>query len=316
MPDLNGYPLGVIPSPPDERDYPYPVFGKVLRTADMPETFTLAGIEHTDDQGAVEACVACSLGLAKDWQEGAELGRPVRFSRQFIYSYRPNRYFHQGPGMIPRQALYVLTNYGIPTEDRWTGLAEFGREVWPSDREAVVADAWPFRVATYLRVDPSQIAEIKSAVFTMGPVLYCVPLHSNFAPDGQGVIPLPSGMLNGYHAMSIIGWCGGYWLVQNSWNVGWGQGGRCWMPWNYPALELWQITDAKTVRQRTVEMTVGSKTMLVDGKPIEMDVAPEIVPPGRTMLPVRFVAEGLGAEVEWYEAEKRVRLTRKEHPWP
>lgn len=59
---------------------------------------------------------------------------------------------------------------------------------------------------------------------------------------------------------------------------------------------------------RVVQMTIGSKTMLINGAAVTMDVAPEIVAPGRTMLPVRFVAQGLGATVGWDAATKTVTL--------
>jgi hypothetical protein len=320
MPDDNGdlapggYPLGLIPSPPDERDYRYAAYAPVFATGQLPEEFTLPGIASVDDQGAAQACVACFLGLAKDWQEAQEIGWPVRFSRQFIYSNR-NESDHQGPGMVPRMALGRLRNYGVPTEDAWPGLLEYGEETWP-DKDALLAAALPHRVATYVRIEQSFIPEVKSAVYTLGPVMYCVPVHANFAPDSEGRMPLPAGNLRGYHAMGIVGWRHGAWLAQNSWGSEWGLGGRCWIPWNYPALEVWAITDAETVRERRVDLTIGSKTMYVNGRPVEMDVAPEIIPPGRTMLPVRFVAEGLGCEVEWLEAERKVRLTRREYPWP
>lgn len=45
-------------------------------------------------------------------------------------------------------------------------------------------------------------------------------------------------------------------------------------------------------------LTVGEKTASVNGAPVENDVAPQIVN-GRTMLPVRFLAERLGAQVCW-----------------
>lgn len=51
-----------------------------------------------------------------------------------------------------------------------------------------------------------------------------------------------------------------------------------------------------------VEMWVGNKNYLVDGQSKNMDITPLLmsVPGGhRTLVPVRFVAEGLGAEVEW-----------------
>jgi len=40
--------------------------------------------------------------------------------------------------------------------------------------------------------------------------------------------------------------------------------------------------------------------------PKPIDVAPMLVDPGRTMLPARFVAEGLGYQVEWDEATQTV----------
>ncbi len=46
----------------------------------------------------------------------------------------------------------------------------------------------------------------------------------------------------------------------------------------------------------TVELTIGSRDYAVDGQPKKMDVAP-FVQSGRTWVPARFVAEGLGATV-------------------
>ena len=54
---------------------------------------------------------------------------------------------------------------------------------------------------------------------------------------------------------------------------------------------------------RALIMTIDSKIASAFGKTVENDVAPIIVK-DRTMLPARFVAENLGAKVEW-NAEKR-----------
>ncbi|MDP2872699.1 MAG: stalk domain-containing protein [Bacillota bacterium] len=307
--------LGVIPSPPDERDYPYLAYGELLRAEQLPERYTVTGIEQIDNQGKVEACVACSLGLVKDWQEGLEFGRPVRFSRQFIYSHRPEPAAHRGPGMIPRQALAGLRRYGAPPESMWPGLAEVGREQWPPDKEKLLHEAWPYRVATYVRVDPSFIREIKSAVFSLGPVLYCVPLHVNFRPGPDGRILMPKGAIEGYHAMAIVGWRSGYWLVQNSWGPDWGQSGRCWIPWEFPALELWTITDAETRRTRTAVLTVGSRTATVDGQTVTMEGAP-LMREGETYAPVRSLAAALGAELRVDVRQRTFSLTLDVGPRP
>lgn len=50
--------------------------------------------------------------------------------------------------------------------------------------------------------------------------------------------------------------------------------------------------------------------LIVDGKPIAMDVEPVIID-GRVMVPARYVAEALGAKVEWDGANQAVVITSK-----
>ncbi len=53
----------------------------------------------------------------------------------------------------------------------------------------------------------------------------------------------------------------------------------------------------------TVVLTVGSTTATVNGEEMTLDAAP-FLEEGRTMVPVRFVAQGLGGYVEWNEPLK------------
>lgn len=62
---------------------------------------------------------------------------------------------------------------------------------------------------------------------------------------------------------------------------------------------------------RIVKLAIGSTTMYMNGVAFTMDVAPEIVDPGRTMLPVRWVAQALGADVQWDEATQTVTVELK-----
>lgn len=57
-------------------------------------------------------------------------------------------------------------------------------------------------------------------------------------------------------------------------------------------------------------LTIGKKSALVFGKTKENDVAPKIVN-NRTMLPARFVAENLGANVSWDDERKLVTINGK-----
>ncbi|MBT9175087.1 MAG: hypothetical protein DDT22_00761 [candidate division WS2 bacterium] len=58
---------------------------------------------------------------------------------------------------------------------------------------------------------------------------------------------------------------------------------------------------------RTVELKIGSTIYRVDGVSKVMDAAPYIEE-GRTMVPVRFLAEGLGGTVDWDGATKIVTV--------
>ena len=60
--------------------------------------------------------------------------------------------------------------------------------------------------------------------------------------------------------------------------------------------------------QRIVSMTIGSKTMYINGTPVQMNTAAEITN-GRTFIPVRDMANALGIRnVDWDEKTKTVTL--------
>lgn len=57
--------------------------------------------------------------------------------------------------------------------------------------------------------------------------------------------------------------------------------------------------------------TIGSTTANIFGQDVTYDAAPQIIN-SRTMLPARFVAEALGADVQWDQAEQKVTITRED----
>ena len=58
---------------------------------------------------------------------------------------------------------------------------------------------------------------------------------------------------------------------------------------------------------RQILLTVDQNTALVGGRMVEFDAAPQIIN-NRTMVPVRFISQWLGAIVRWDEALKRVEI--------
>lgn len=60
----------------------------------------------------------------------------------------------------------------------------------------------------------------------------------------------------------------------------------------------------------TVVVTLDRREALVNGNPVEMQVAARLIEE-RTMVPLRFIAEALGGTVEWDESTRTVNILRK-----
>ncbi|NCB42135.1 MAG: hypothetical protein EOM59_05895 [Clostridia bacterium] len=58
-----------------------------------------------------------------------------------------------------------------------------------------------------------------------------------------------------------------------------------------------------------IELQVGSKLMYVDSRKVELDQGP-VIQNGRTLVPIRAIAEALGAKVDWDENAKTVTIYR------
>lgn len=48
----------------------------------------------------------------------------------------------------------------------------------------------------------------------------------------------------------------------------------------------------------TITLKIGDNVAMKNGDPITLDVPPQIIE-GRTMIPLRFIGEALGAKVSW-----------------
>lgn len=69
--------------------------------------------------------------------------------------------------------------------------------------------------------------------------------------------------------------------------------------------DLMQVTGTKGDRE--IVLVIGSKIACVNGSPIALDV-PATILNGRTLVPVRFIAESLDADVGWDSSENTVEI--------
>ncbi|MEZ4813247.1 MAG: copper amine oxidase N-terminal domain-containing protein [Caldisericia bacterium] len=101
-------------------------------------------------------------------------------------------------------------------------------------------------------------------------------------------------------------------------------GGRTLLPARYVTEPLggsvsWDGTERKvicTLGDKTIELWIGKPTARIDGVETQIDPDnPDVVPTiidGRTMVPMRFLAESLGCEVEWIADTKEIVLRYSE----
>lgn len=69
-----------------------------------------------------------------------------------------------------------------------------------------------------------------------------------------------------------------------------------------------------TMENTIIEMWIDNNTARVNGQerlidPNNPSVKPVIIPPGRTMLPLRFIGENLGCQVDWNQVNQEAKLS-------
>jgi len=75
----------------------------------------------------------------------------------------------------------------------------------------------------------SGVEKIKNELMTKGPLAVAFTVYEDFVAYKSGVYKHTTGQALGGHAVEMIGWGNedgqDYWLVKNSWNEQWGDGG-------------------------------------------------------------------------------------------
>ena len=69
-----------------------------------------------------------------------------------------------------------------------------------------------------------------------------------------------------------------------------------------------EVTIVDSGSSKTIKLYVGKTTAYINGTSVKLDVAPVILPPGRTFVPVRFISETFNAQVLWNQGLKEVQI--------
>lgn len=245
-------PLGMVPSPMDHRDYRLTSVTSVKKAFPVEYTFPNL-VPAPYDQGDIGACVAFSLKAIKEMQEFKERQEFTKFSAAYIYGAR-DADDYQGEGMIPREALDILRKRGDCRDELFPGIFPYpvcARNITPELNK----DALPQRIKTYAAVHT--VDEVKTALMELGPLSIGLRVYDSFFHGGH--LPLPNQStekLHGFHQVTIVGWTkDNRWLVLNSWGRDWGPlKGYCTIPFDYPIMEMWAVTDMVAKSSPTYEV--------------------------------------------------------------
>jgi C1A family cysteine protease len=195
------------------------------------------------DQGNLGSCTANGIAAAIEFVQPG-----VMPSRLFIYY---NERVIEGcqdqdAGAQIHDGIKTINNQGACTETDWP-YDEDKFSVKPSD--ICYADALKDLISDYISLDT--INDIKQCLNTGYPVVFGMTVYSSFEDNAvsiTGMVPMPANdeEVIGGHCMMIVGYddskqC---FIVRNSWGMGWGLSGYCYIPYEYIstyATDFWCI---------------------------------------------------------------------------
>ena len=304
---------GALISPEDSRDYQAKdyISSGVRPVEYMPDVLCPVHRQQSGD------CTAWSVATAKFYHELRERKSQYEFAPIFSYFDRTNDDY-TGSGRYMRKVLSNLRKNGICYAKDLPEGVPLSADYPNAEITQKLAPLWDKaaenKIAAYAYTD--KMDEIADCVFQHGAATVTINVYSSFdsfvlKDKSSWVLPLPKEgeRVRGCHEVCAMGLVKEGVVIQNSWGEAWGCKGFAVMPWDYPLLEGWTMVD-EVKDWDIIELPVGGEFALKNGAMMPLDVPAQILN-GRTMVPVRFVAEALGCDVEWLADERKVIIRRQ-----
>lgn len=317
---MNEFNTGCLLSPYDERDYRAKDY---IAKGNIPNEFLETDVPVLNQEN-ISSCVAHAVVIYKFIQHrrnliyyfkkyGLKITNIVSkilklFSTDFIFHNRLDSDY-QGEGMYVRQALSQLCKCGVcefellPTNTPYPNfpISQFVKALKPNALE--------YQNDIYYRCEDEY--DIKETIYETGGCLITIKSLQSWKTfmlrnNDNMILPMPKDGEKeyGYHCVLAIGYNKDGIIIQNSWGKYWGNNGLAIIPYGYPIEESWGCTN-KLKEYNIIELPINSKTATFNGEKIELDV-PAKIENGRTLVPLRFITEILGCQVEYITEENKV----------
>ena len=246
-----GRKYGWVRDLPDQRDKR--VSYRRLGASALPSAVDLRGMcPPVYDQGELGSCTANAIAAAYEF-DAARQGLPAVVPSRLLIYYNERALegtTQSDAGAQIRDGIKVLAQYGVCPESEWPyDVSQFA--VQPPQR--CYTDAAQHLAIRYEALT-QDVSELKASLAAGNPFVFGFTVYSSFESDQvaqSGIVPMPHWLERalGGHAVLCVGYNDqtGYFTVRNSWGPGWGDGGYCYMPYQYLSSNL--ASDFWTIEQ-------------------------------------------------------------------
>lgn len=328
-------------------DHTIPSYGQLFNLpaspsgVSLPPTFRYQETVPRENQGNYGTCVGHGTAYMLTYRVLKQTGKLIRPSR--LFTYEESKKLDGKPkeqGTQPGIAMQVVKTKGICYESSYSYSLCTDQTIYnlPVPTAQSFTEAQEFLAVDFAKLQTD--VEIKTAILNEGPVGFAILVASDFfTPEAGGFVDLPEGSIVGGHWICCIGWDDnlthtykdgtkrtGFYRMINSWGDGWADNGFCWIPYDFVhgkldigtpyLMESWTFTEnsikSPVKAVNTIEMWVNHPTAMVNGTEVPLDVAPSFdKKANRVSAPVRFMAENLGALVEWDQNDGKVTIIQE-----
>lgn len=191
------------------------------------------------DQGSLGSCTANAIGSLVQYCRKKQEEQAFMPSRLFIYwnERSMERTVEYDAGARIRDGMKVINKFGVCPEVAWPyDTKRFTQK--PSDQ--AFKQALDCQSVKYARVNRADWMSIVHTLANGNPIVFGFTVYESFESDAvakTGMVPMPdpSEKALGGHAVALVGYdrTKKLFIVRNSWGPKWGDGGYCYMPWDY-----------------------------------------------------------------------------------